>query len=73
MTPKSNDTLLFLHVADKLYYSVQPDASIRFPSTLHFVAQFNLRGDVDGLNDRAFEQLSSLVVAPLKNQDVQVG
>jgi hypothetical protein len=58
--------------AHKLYYNVQPDATIVFPQSLHFVGQVNLRTDVRRLNDQSFEQLSNLVVAPLKNRDVQV-
>ncbi len=58
--------------ARKLYYNVEQDATIKFSQALHFVGQVNLRTEVRRLSDRAYEQLSKLIVAPLTNREVQV-
>ncbi len=61
-----------LILAQKLYYNVEQDATIKFWQALHFVGQVNLRNEVRRLSDRAFEQLSNLIVAPLTSREVQV-
>lgn len=61
-------------IAHKLYFTLKPDGMISFPKSLHLIGQINLEKDVKNLNDQSFEQLSNLIVSPLRdsNNEVQV-